>query len=62
MKAIPGEFQHALVVTDIDQRKIRNVVREACIERRKINLLKGVRIKKQFYEEVIELVDDVGTF
>ena len=26
-EGIPGEFQHALVVADIDKKKIRNVVR-----------------------------------
>ena len=37
MKTIPGEFQHALVIADIDKRKIRNVVRKTCAERRKTN-------------------------
>ena len=36
VKAIPGEFQHSLVVEDIDWKKIRNVVRKTCAERRKI--------------------------
>ena len=43
VKAIPGEFQHALVVADIDKRKIRKVVRKTCPERRKITLLKDVK-------------------
>ena len=30
MKAIPGEFQHSLVVADIDKKKIRNVIRKTC--------------------------------
>ena len=38
-KAIPGEFQHAFVITDIDKRKIRKVVRKTCAERRLITLL-----------------------
>ena len=36
MKAIPGEFQHALVKVDTDKRKIRKVVKKTCAERRKI--------------------------
>ena len=47
MKAIPWEFQHEFVVADIDK-KIRNVVRKTCID---------VKIRKQFEEKVIELVD-----
>ena len=34
-----------------------NVVRMTCTERRKISLLKDVKIRKQFYVEVIKLVD-----
>ena len=48
MKAIHGEFQHALVIADIDKRKIRKVVRRTCAERRNITLLKDVKIRKQF--------------
>ena len=58
MKAIPGEFQHALVMADIDKRKIRKVVRKTCTERRKISLLKDVKIRKRFEEKVTKLVDD----
>ena len=57
VKAIPGEFQHVLVIADIDKRKLRKVVKKACAERRKISLLKDVKIRKQFEEKVIELVD-----
>ena len=46
LKEIPGEFQHAIVITDIDKRKIRKVVRKTCAERRKITLLKDVKIRK----------------
>ena len=48
MKAIPGEFQHALVIAHIDKRKIRKVVRKKCAERRKIIVLKDVNIRKRF--------------
>ena len=47
MKAIPGEFQHALVIRDIDKRKIRKVMRKTCVERRKITLLKDVKTRKR---------------
>ena len=48
MKAIPGEFQHALVIVDIDMTKIRKVVRKTCAERIRISLLKDVKIRKRF--------------
>ena len=32
LKAIHEELQHAIVVADIDKKKIRNVVRMRCIE------------------------------
>ena len=35
MKVITGELQDALVVADIDKKKIRNVMRKTCAERRK---------------------------
>ena len=46
VKTIPGEFHHALVIADIDKRKIRKVVRKICAERRKITVLKDVKIRK----------------
>ena len=49
----PGEFhRHMLVVTDMDS-KIRKLVRNMHIERRKISLLKDEPIMKRFKEEVI---------
>ena len=57
MKAIHTEFLHALVLTDIDKREIRKVVRNKCAEKRKINLLKDVKNGKRFQEKVIKLVD-----
>ena len=45
--AIPGEFQRSLLVADIDKKKIRNVIRKTCTERRKI-LLKDLEISKRF--------------
>ena len=56
MKPIPGEFQHALVIANIDKRKIRKVARKTCAERRRITLLKDVKIRKQVVEKVAELV------
>ena len=57
VKAISGEFQHALVIADIDKRKIMKVVRKTCAEKRKITLLKDVKIRKQFEENVTDLVN-----
>ena len=48
VKTIPGLFQHALMVADIDKKKIRNVERKTCIERRKIRLLNDVKTRKRF--------------
>ena len=48
VKAIPGQFQHSLVAADIHEKKIRNVVRKTCAERRKINLLNDMKMRKQF--------------
>ena len=57
MKAIPGEFQHALLIVDIDKKKIRKVVRKTCAGRRKICLLKYLMIRKRYDETVMKLVD-----
>ena len=57
MKAIPGDFQHALVTADIVKREIRKVERRPCDERRMITLLKDVKIRKLFEENVTKLVD-----
>ena len=48
MKAIPGEFQHKLVIADVDKKKITKVVKKTCAERRKISLLRDVKIMKRF--------------
>ena len=48
MKAILGEFGHALVISDVDKKTIRKVVRKTCAERSKITLLKDVKIRKRF--------------
>ena len=47
MKAIPEEFQHVLVVADVDKKIIKNVVRKTGIEKR-ISLLGDEKIMKQF--------------
>ena len=46
----------ALLVSVIDKKKIRNVLRKTYIERSRVILLKDV-IKKPFEEKVIELVN-----
>ena len=57
VKAIPGEFNHALVITVIDKKKTRKVVRRTCSERRMITLLKDVTIRKRLEEKFIKLVN-----
>ena len=46
-----------LVIAVIDERKISNVERKTCAERRKITLLKDVKISKLFEGKVTKLVD-----
>ena len=53
VKAIPGEFQHTLVVADIYKKEIRNVLRKTCTEGRKISWLKDLKIRKRFEEKVM---------
>ena len=53
VKAIPGVFQHAIVIAHRDKRKIRSVVRKTCTEREKISLLKDLKIGMQIEEKVI---------
>ena len=57
MEAIPGEFQHALVVVYMDRKKIRSVERKTHTERRKMSLLKDFKVRIRFEEKVMELVD-----
>ena len=45
----------ALVVADINKKKIKNVVGKTCIETRMISLLKG-EIRRDFVNKEIELV------
>ena len=60
VKAIPMKFQHALVIADIDKKKISKVVKKTRAWRIKISLLKDVKIRKRFEENVINLVDVVA--
>ena len=57
VKAISRKLKQALVIADIDKRKISKVVRKTCAERRKITLLKVVNIRKRFEEKVKKFVD-----
>ena len=57
MKAIPEEFQDALVISDIDKKKTRKAVNKTCAVKIKISLLKDVKIRKRFEERVNKLVD-----
>ena len=44
VNAIPGLFQHVLLIAGMDK-KIRTVVRKTCAVRRNISLLKDVKIR-----------------
>ena len=57
VKAIPGKFIHALVIADIDKRKIKKVVEKTCAGRRKLNLPPKNVIMKRLKKKVIKLVD-----
>ena len=57
MKAIPWELQHQLVVTDIDKRKLKKVVKNKQTFRRRVWKLKGNNIQTKFQKSVKELVD-----
>ena len=46
VKAIPGRFQHKLVIVDVDKNKITKVVKRTCVERRKISLLKDGEVQE----------------
>ena len=50
VKVNPGEFQHSLMVAEIDT-KIKNVIRKTCTERRKLNLLKDLNNRKRYEEK-----------
>ena len=45
------------MIADIDEKKIRNIIRKTCTERRKISLLKDLKIRKLYEGKVIKLVD-----
>ena len=48
VKAMPGEFLHALVIADMDMKKIMKVEEMTCAEIIEISLLKDVKIRKRF--------------
>ena len=55
--AILVEFQHASVLADIDRKKIWNVVRMTCTQRRRMCLLKDLKVRMRFEEKAIKLND-----
>ena len=57
VKAIPWELQHRLVVTDIDKRKLKKIVKNEQTIRR-VWKLKGSNMKTRFQERVEELVEE----
>ena len=48
VNAIPGEFQHSLVIADIDKKKIGYAVRKTYTCFRKMSLVKDVKIRRRF--------------
>ena len=60
MKAIPGAFQHTLVVADNYKNGLRKAARKIYIERQMIIMLTDDKISKQSEEKVIELVNISG--
>ena len=57
MKAIPWELQNQLVVTDIDKRKLKKVVKNKQTIRRRVWKVKENYMKTRFQGRVKELVD-----
>ena len=56
VKGIPGELQHSLVVVDVENKKVRKVVRKVMVERRRVWRLKEEEVRKSFEGRVGELV------
>ena len=56
VKVIPGEFQHRLVVTDLVKKKMKKVVRNEAIERKKVLKLNEDDTRAIFKGRVGELV------
>ena len=57
VKAIPWELQHRLVVTDIDKRKLKKVVKNEQTNKKRVWKLKENNMKTRFQERVKNLVD-----
>ena len=57
VKAILCELQYRLVLKNIDKRKLKKVVKNEQIVRRRVWKLKKKSIKVRFQERVKELVD-----
>ena len=57
---IPGQLQHRLLVTDLDKKKVKKIVRKESIMRRRVWKLNENNMRRRFEERVEELVN-VGT-
>ena len=57
VKVIPGELQHRLVVVDVEEQKLKKSVKKSKRVRWKVWKLKEKKIKQNFEERVVELVD-----
>ena len=62
MKPIPWELHNRLVVTDMDKKKLKKVVKNEQIVRRRVWKLKKKNMKARFQERVKELVDVCRVF
>ena len=60
VKATHWELQHRLVVTDIDKRKLKKVVKNEQTITRRVSKLKENKMKTRFQERVKELVDVIA--
>ena len=61
VKKIDGEFQHALVMVIADiEKKLSEVVKKVCAERRKISLLKDVKIRKRLEQQQQQRLEVCG--
>ena len=57
MEVIPGELQHRLVVVDVEERKLKKLVKKSKRVRWRVWKLREKEIKEEFERRVLELVD-----
>ena len=57
VKVIPGEWQHRLMVVDVEEQKLKKSVKKSRRVSRRVWKLKEKKMKEKFEERVVELVD-----